>query len=768
MVLLFVVLTLSLLIPGYTVTRLLRTPMSSVMLIPYAFFTGYALWALLVPVAFLAHLSWTVLLGVYLTLAGVFCVLFLFKQYYRIDIRIPAVDSVAWAGMILMVAVMGWKGGYQDGDAWYHLAQANYYMHSDTLHSGNAYYKGLPAGTVYDYNSYHLFLAALSRMTGLDLAFIWVHLLPIFILLYGLTFYGIIREFFASRLTPVLYLAIVLLALITSDEGLTQWSTIVYPGGFSLLTLIPLIIYTLVKRTEEIPLKGTLHLALLVFTLSSLHLFNYVYLIIQLSLIFLVLGMQSFRAADRMQRWKTHAATLAVCVGSGLLYLIAAYFTTRSAQPPESFPGTPLRLVQYSDTLYAFPPDQLYPLTMLTLVLTGIVWFTRPRLFNDRRTVFFVVPILFQPFLLYNPVLVPLFAKALHINLVGRFKTIIWTLMLLPLLVEHLIRRMTLYRFPNWFPPPRRILIPVGAMLFVAITAGIAYSHLDDLLTLGNRILAYDRLRGPFFQIDFYRRIDTIVPPRSIILSDPYTSYHIPTFADQFIHAANVHSIQNLNIQERYQDYLRIISPYSSLYTKHRYSARNNIDYLVVNEAITPLTYLEDPITRSAPLLTGRLYPAWDVGEGNGRLYTLGDAPASPDTGLQSVYMPISFVDSLQTDGATVFLYPAASKTAESLHFTHAGYIILKIEILKLPLPRKLTMTLSSSYGFHQVLQIGSYARTDEGWSEDRIQTEINRIKAGDRYVYTLPIPGKTIGVFISGSAFLDLRLEDIRLQDAL
>lgn len=747
--------------------RGLGAPINALTVLPYSFYTGYAIVALLTPLAFLLHLSWPLLIGLHLLIVAALWGYGAINKFYKTGVACERMDRVFWLFVVGATLLAFWKGSYQDGDAWYHLAQANYYAHSERLQSGNAYYAHQPAGTVYDYNAYHLLLAYLSKITGIDLTIIWINLLPVVLCLFLLSLYGTLRVFHHTALMAYLFMATIGAAVLFSNEPPLLWTTLVYDGGMLLLS--PVILHLLITQTGPPTARFVLQFFLLGYLLSSWHIFNYVHLFILVALILTVLFFRALRSPDRMGRLKDYGTRLGAYALAGVPYMVLIYAASRSDQPPQSFPGTPLPLVYVSQRLYAFPWNHLYPLTLVALGVTIVFLVTRPRVFRDERRLYFLVPLLFQPFLLYNPVLVPLFARLLHINLVGRFKTILWALTLLPLLTADAVPvgalRAAGGRALAWMRRPRA-WVAAGVVL-AGLVSVLGYSQRERLASYGKTLRSYDRLRGPFFQVDFFRQIDRLLPPRTVILSDPYTSYHIPAFADQFIYAANVHSIPNLNIQQRFEDQLRIVSPFVSSSTKYVLLQQRGVSFFIVNEDILPLRAQRDPLVQMKPLLTGWAYPDWSGNRQNTRLYAVSDLPPASHPADHPSSASFVMADSLQTGQFTMFTYPAAAHDRESLRFAHASYIILVMTLTSSPPPRAFSLTFSSSYGFHQVLQIVSYEKTTTGWRELQMNTYINQIDAAHAYSYATPVPSDTVGIFISGSPFLDLRLSGFHVEPA-
>jgi len=666
------------------------------------------------------------------------------------------------------MAIAGvWKGGYQDGDAWYHIAQANYYLSVEPISSGNAYYREMAAGTVYDFNTYHLWLAYFSKLTQIDLPVIWIHLFPVFGCLSVLMLYGIVREYSDTPLTQYLFLFV--LTGVTLSTSIRNLTAMIYPASMAMMVVIPVVLHRMIACYDRpLTFQNMIHLAFLLYILSGTHIFYYVYFMIQLGLILVVSGLVVIRDKNRNRHWIRISGMYAICGMSGLFHTVAAFILSGKDQPAETFPGTPLSLVDYGDSLYAFPLWHLATATLVTWIITVGLLVIRADVIRQKRMLFLLVPLLFQPVLLYNPLLVPVFSDVLHINLVGRFNTLLWTYLLLPIVLVHLLNRESARNYSaalfKWISIRWITVAPTLTILFFCTASLVGYMQRERLVPLFQRVLAYDRFDGPLFEVDFFRQIDRVIPTGKVLLSDPYTSTHIPTAASQFVHMANVRSIPNIDFSGRFRDYFRTISPFASLSKKLDVLRNNGIDYLVLNDTITPLSRLEDPLTGPAPLLTGRAYPHWDTDGDNIGLY---EVTQRVDVQDSEVYTHVPYADSLQTDEWTMYMYPAPMQSTDRLQFNNSGYIVLKLVLddEAYPQPSRLSFSFSSSYGFHQVLLIGAYTEMGGGWKETRIDTYINQIASPERYSWSIPIHGKSTGMLISGSAMLDLRLTDIKVN---
>ena len=336
------------LVPGFTLTRILRSPSNAITILPYSVFSGFFIFAFLAPIAFLLHLRWEVLIAVHILTVSILWIYFILRRVYRFHFRIERGDLIFWGFVLLAFGFAFWKGRYQDGDAWYHIAQANFYSNSQYLRSGNAYYENQAAGTVYDYNAYHLFLAYLSKITRLDLSIIWVNLFPLFFVVSLLALYGIVRQFADHRQVSYYFISVLLLTALTG-KGPSFWSTIAIHNNLCMWALNPLIIHLLISSsTEGQKCHCLIQFFVLTYALSSIHIFNYVYLFIQISLIFAVALFISIKSKRIWEISKEYSLMLSTYLISGSVYALLIYITSRSEQPPDSFPGTPLQLVHIS------------------------------------------------------------------------------------------------------------------------------------------------------------------------------------------------------------------------------------------------------------------------------------------------------------------------------------------------------------------------------------------------------------------------------------
>ena len=97
-----------------------------------------------------------------------------------------------------------WKGSFQSGDSWYHVAQAEHYLNQKHLVSENAFFPNQPAGTLYDFNSWHTFISAITYIGNFEsVRFVWINLAAYFIALFLLSVYSFIRIGFREQYFPL-------------------------------------------------------------------------------------------------------------------------------------------------------------------------------------------------------------------------------------------------------------------------------------------------------------------------------------------------------------------------------------------------------------------------------------------------------------------------------------------------------------------------------------------------------------------------------------
>ena len=638
-------------LPGMALVPLFFRQISLDLYILLSVVLGLFVWTVLSTVGFIFALPLSIVIMFWIggvVISG-FWILFLILKNRMVRIQPFKVDTaltVLITFITFSALLVYWKGSFQDGDAWYHVAQAVNYLNQPQMVSENAFFSGFPAGTLYDFNAWHTFIAAIAMLGRFQANFVWINLSAFFFPITILAIYTYIKTVFTNR-----YFAITAVIAIfffhTLQAKFMFLTSSVIPGNICTAFLMPLF-FTI--YFSEIIKRRQLLLISILFVATFIHIY-YFLVIIGYLLVFHIFYF-IINPDSRLNFIKgTIKSAGYFLVGLPLLIAIYWYCLRHYA---ETFPGTelPLTMLFKDWPIFSVTPDK-WPF-YLSVTISFLLLIKSPHWRKNRSRLFILSSILIVPLLIFNPLLLKFFSQFVPLNLIGRLTAPFF--LLIPIL--WLIWKL----FPKRFILNRFHII---GLISVVIIFGLSFlSFLPD--SIKNRIQTYDKYREPMGFHDFAVRFQQVIPPNSVVITDSYTSYHLPVFADIDIVAMTAHSTPPLNLKTRIRDNYRFFNPLISPDLKNSIKEKYRIEYAAINSSIFPWIKIGSTDT----LFKANLYPDYIPLDQNTCVINLANIHQ-----VTSLNFPVfvNFHD-------IISVYPPASSAIlKDLTWEHAGMIFIKI-----------------------------------------------------------------------------------------
>jgi len=657
-------------IPGMGLLSVWKKNVSLIEAILYSTVLGLFWWVVLSSIGFLFSMSLITLVKIWVVsavlLMGILLWKIVFIGTFKIRKHVFSVHSMICAtAAILLSLLMAWKGSYQDGDSWYHLAQALHYLHQPVLYSESAFFSSHQAGTLYDFNAWHTFLAAISRLGNFTPQFVWINLPALIIPLAFLSVYHFIQTAFKS-ISFSLFAVLFIFAANFLQHRFLFLGTVIYPSALCEVFLTPVFFTIFFNKTD---LKDFAILCAILFTASAIHPY-YSLVIIFIAAVFYLFN------------WSMNNRTVPYFLSSvkSLFYfflfvspyLITIYLYTILSYE-KGFPGTEISLLHLTKSkfIFSFSYDKwdfyIAFSASLFLILRNNSWQT-----NHYR-LFIISNILIVPFIIYNPYVLPIFAKLAPLNLAGRLTWSIFILIPFAWILFEGIQKIQNSKYKKSI---------YAGMLSALILCGIAIliKRPPQINLIMKRFTDYNKYTEPMGNLQFSKDFHQLIPAGSVVISDPYTSYQLPALADIDIISMTNHSAPPLNLEGRIRDTYHFFDPFVPMEEKRALVRKYKIDYAVINTSALP--YVSIPPYKL--VFSGNHYPNWRNTKDNTFVVTFNSAPIQSDTEfLSPAAIPaISQPNFTQiSDFISVFPPPDTFNAGgKELTWGHTGTIFIKVE----------------------------------------------------------------------------------------
>lgn len=648
---LFSILIIFTLLPGIALIKLFFRQLSLDLFILLSVTLSLFVWTFFSTLGFIFVMPLATVVTIWtggVIISGLWILYQIFK-HKTVKILLPRIDfnyAIFLTFIILTALLVYWKGSFQDGDAWYHVAQAVNYLGQSEMVSESAFFSGYPAGTLYDFNAWHTFIAAISMLGRFQPNFVWINLSAFFFPVCIIALAAFVKNAFRNRTFATG--TVIMMIIVNSIQGKFIFLTsTVIPGNLCLSFLMPL--YFTIQFSENIKRKFLL-LSLILGVIAFFHIY-YFLVIIGYLLVFYLFDF-FINHVNRREFIRNIMKTVGFfLIGLPLLIAIYLYCLRHYSQ---TFPGTELPLIMLfgSWPIFSLTPDKL-PF-YLSVIVALFILIKSPDWRKNQFQLFILSNILIVPLLIYNPLILKLFSRSVPLNLIGRLTTPFF--LLVPIL----------WLFWKLFPKQIRLsrFQTTGFLSIVIIGGFVALLLIPE--NIKQRVNTYNKYQEPMGLYDFVARFHQVIPSKSIVIADSYTSYHLPVFADIDIVAMTAHSTPPLDLKTRIRDTNRFFNPLIPSEIKNTILKKYKIEYAAINSSTLPWTQIENTDT----LIIGNLYPDYIQEKNNLQVLHL---PDSIKAGKLNYPQFIIYNDDIS-------VFPPASVTApDELFWQHAGMVFIKV-----------------------------------------------------------------------------------------
>jgi len=638
-------------IPGWTIISIFYKQLSLSREILFSSIVGLFIWSTLSTIGFIFALSLRAICSCLLVITIVLVITNLYLILKRQAITIPHLHwtkskIILGSFLILIIIITYWKGSFQDGDAWYHVAQAVNYLNQPKMVSESAYFSGFPAGTLYDFNAWHTFIAAISMFGKFQPNFVWINLSVIFFPLAVIALYVFINTVFKNEnLSTCATILIVIVQFVRFRFAFLGSSII--PSALCTGLLMPT--FFTVQFSENLDRKTFLLLTIL-FISAFFHIYYFIVIIGYMIGFYLVDFFINHRRINELiiNFAKTCGYFL---IGLPLLFAIYYYCLKHYSQ---TFPGTelPLTILFKDYPVFSLTTDKI---PFYLSVIVGIILVIKASEWRrNNGQLFILTNILIVPVLIFNPLLLKLTSQLVPLNLIGRLTEPFF--LLIPLC------------WVIWKYFPRKFLTnPLRIKVFSIILLILSLSAVALLPNeIKDRIISYNKYKEPMGFSDFTQHFQHSIPNQALVISDSYTSYHLPAFTDVDIVSMTAHSTPPLDLKTRIRDNNRFFNPLLSPEIRESIREKYKVDYAVINRSMIPWTNIEDSDT----LFIASLYPFYNCRKPNTVVLKINQIKDPQEKSLPNV---VKYNNSLA-------LFPNPDiEDKNILIWKHAGMIYLKI-----------------------------------------------------------------------------------------
>lgn len=588
------------LVPGWLLARCIFSTHRDIgSLLVRGSLTGYLLFAIGVPVAYLTSPLNTHFLATFFLITPGLWVYFIFRQKHLVLITLPK-GFIQYATFAIAVAIgllSGWVGGYPDGDACECLSEIRAHMDALRVSTASAYYPNLPTGLQYTYSTIYQWFAMWAMAARVDVVALWLEIPFILTPLVILAISEFLRRMFPQDNRCQLITFLMILCFLS-------WG--MPPGQFWRLSPFPFVwaLCWLLFMGLTIWLEGHKrrhYLVPLIFlAMVGTHIFTAVYFGLILFIMFVWHGMRLLTVRQEEGDFKA-------VVVAGITSILVAAPLLGALYVKSYAPQNPMCINTLGDARYImtlpfgrmiFNPLILSLWHILSFVLLVAAW--RYRLWQERHWRWVIGIILLQPVLLFTPWLTAILADWVHTSLVRRMKWEIPNILLCGWAASLILKWLDTKHYLNIV---QRIKAPWMFTLIAAfLLATVIWSFASSTV---KKLVHFNKYQGPLHSTQTAIFASKQLPWGTVVLSDPYQSYHLPTFAPVFVVANSPrHTNPPVDILNRLLDVLWALDPYTTDQVRHDILAKYHVGALLIDTNLTPL--LPNVLDRD-PLLKRRL-----------------------------------------------------------------------------------------------------------------------------------------------------------------
>lgn len=277
---LFFILIFFLIIQGLPFVKYIKKDTIYLEKVIIGFSISLFIWSIFSSIGFVFQLNVSVLGKTWL----IFNISSFLLYLYQIKILLPSKIKLIFKNLniILLTSfiflLVFWKGAYQDGDSWVHVAQANHYLHQPLLISESAFYSGTNAGSVYDYNAWHTLLAVITNIGNFDsVRFVWINFNSFLAIIFILSLYLFLQKYF-NNAKYSFFSIIFIISINFIIYKFLFFGSLVTNGGITSRILIPIFFTFLFDKKSNI-----FFLPILLFSISSFHIYFYLKILFMFS-----------------------------------------------------------------------------------------------------------------------------------------------------------------------------------------------------------------------------------------------------------------------------------------------------------------------------------------------------------------------------------------------------------------------------------------------------------------------------------------------------
>lgn len=477
--------------------------------------------------------------------------------------------------LILLIAISGFvislfSGWYPRGDAAIHLQVLRNMMSSDTV--ANAFYslQGNPAIPDHAYDSYYVFLAMVSRFSGLELSVVWHYVSPVFAILLPFVLYSLLKSLtknntiIASSLIGFFFFAAVYPQIMYGSV----YDALVYPNRVYLWLILPIAFLAFFNYLANGSAKNIFATALLVASMLLVH---------QNGFLFFNIIIAGFAALALLFGKPENVRLKSVFIGLGLVLLISFPLLILKLTANLDYINQSSSVVWHkhysfvylTEHIFAFSPKTYYKSGMLLAFLLVVYLVLRLRKLNSERLlILFVASGFFATVLIvFNPFVVPWLSKIISYVAIIR---------MLRMPMYFILAGLILALIFAWLEKKNRVFEQSKLkMVILIVFASVAF------LVASIRVLK----KNPHHELPLIYELRSIIVENSVVLSDPLTSTDIAEFQKvntvviQFNGAADL-----VDINKEKEDVSYLLN--DSIFDKKeafRILDEYNVDYVVVD-----------------------------------------------------------------------------------------------------------------------------------------------------------------------------------------
>lgn len=532
-------------LPGWLLLRIIyhKNRFSFLESIPLSFCFSFVLLMVLATVIFIFRLQITLFLFSIVFIILVLFILNIILMQKRIIPRFSSKSlSLDSSGFLIFVIslfyfiIMIRIGGELGEDTIYHLGLIHKLIVRGHASLVDFAVKGSGPNVEYPYSPWHLLIASLSKVTGIDPKIFWWKVPAILTPIAIITYYILASALFKKRLAGVVTAGILTIGLggiIYKDIGFQELNA---PYGLARYIFIPagyFFLFRYLRLKEKNALFTTCFLSL---TIASIHLFYSVLFLFSIVffwifyLLFKHIDKEGIKAISNQLFW-------ILIITLPYLYLrylpILSYGMTNPIDTDIAVINSPVGYLMgcvkfltpglfYINPRFVFQKiyiiwhAQSY-LPICAFLFTPLLWHYYKR-HNCDWAIFLLSGLIMVPFIMLNPVLVPVLHKFISVEYVTRMSDILPTFLVLGISISTII--LLAAKFIQRFEVKRRILVfTTGGLIILTFIF-----HSGEIKNLIHRAIISKSSKDILSHPEVFDLLSRNVSETSVVLSDTWTS----------------------------------------------------------------------------------------------------------------------------------------------------------------------------------------------------------------------------------------------------